>query len=131
MASIADRSRSHYARLCETAYESIVPEWADDEGKPAVLYAKPLTVGQKDRLSRKVKAAGGSELKGAVYFLLEYAYDRSTGDKAFKPTDMDALMYHADSEVIVRVCNELVGIKEEKPAGEETDPDDIEDLEKN
>lgn len=112
MNAALDRAKAHYVRLGRKRIE--VPEWGEP-GAPYVVYATPMTVGQRDRIQEK-----GNQDRAEMFVdvLLEKAQTEE-GKPAFTPDDRHDLTHEVDSRVVSRMALEIL-------AG----PSD-EDLEKN
>jgi hypothetical protein len=88
-----------------------VPEWGE-EGKPLVIYWKPITLQEKQRL-----ATVGME-QGMVVRLVEALIIKALdaeGNKLFDLADKATLLRRADPEVVARIVTQMMaspGVKE-------------------
>jgi esterase/lipase superfamily enzyme len=110
--SVLDRAKAHYAGLGRK--EIKVPEWGP-EGQPFVVYATPLTVGQRD----KIRESGNVDTAAMFVDVLIQKAQTKDGEAAFTPADRHDLTHNVDSRIVSRIALEIM-------AG----PSD-EDLEKN
>jgi len=110
--SVLDKAKGHYRELGRKCIK--VPEWGEP-GSPFLVYASPMTVGQRDRVNDAGNTGTASML---VDVLLEKAEDKQ-GVKLFTPDDRHGLTHEVDSSVVSRIALSIL-------AG----PSD-EDLEKN
>lgn len=99
-----DRARNHFAN--RQAKEIIVPQWADDDGKPTVIFFPPMTVKQRQYLIEFEKKHG-SGLKLLVETLVRHARDEN-GDHLFSLEDKPLLMNGVDPDVIQRIGVEML-----------------------
>lgn len=101
MSSALSRAKAHYERLGRKRIE--VPEWGE-EGEPYVVFATPMTVGQRDRIQEK-----GNQDKAAMFVdvLMEKAQTED-GKPAFTPDDRHDLTYKVDSRIVSRMALEIL-----------------------
>lgn len=81
-----------------------VPEWKiDDQGKPLVVYWKPLTLAEREKLF------AGGELKLTSYadVLVAKALDQE-GNKMFTLEDAPKLRNHVESGIIQRIALQIL-----------------------
>lgn len=101
MPSIIDRVTAHYEKEPEKIE---VPEWPDENGTPTVIYAKPLTLSER----QKLKKISDDDIELAAALLIMKAKD-SKGEPLFTLDDKQKLMRNADSKVIVRISSRILG----------------------
>lgn len=94
-----DRARAHFQ--AREVKEIIVPQWADDDGQPTIVYYSPMTVKQRQFLIDFEKR-NGSGLKLLVETLVRHARDVN-GDPLFTVEDKPLLMNGVDPDVIQRI----------------------------
>jgi hypothetical protein len=92
----------HYKSL--KIKQIIVPEWGDETTGPLVIYAKPLTVGIRDRI---YKEAVKSNAMLHVEALIALAM-KSDGSPIFTVADRPILIRSADPYVVERIGAELL-----------------------
>ena len=80
-----------------------VPEWGE-ETAPLRIYAKPLTMAEKNILAR---SSLGNDLGILVDVIVMKAEDED-GEKLFSKTDKPHFMRHVDADVISRVAGEIL-----------------------
>lgn len=101
MAAI-DNLRAHFSRQQVRVIE--VPEWAGDDGRPLLIYAKPLTLADKQKLRHL--ALNGGELEVLAQTLIMKAEDEC-GGRLFTVADKHALMHSVDPDVLARVASHI------------------------
>ena len=84
--------------------EIVVPEWIDQEGNPLKIYAMPMTLEENQKLYN----LNNNKIEGLVDALILKAID-GQGNKMFTLKDKQALMTHADPNVLSRVVTEIFG----------------------
>ena len=110
---LIERIKAHYDGLGRKRIE--VPEWGDEHG-PLVIYARPMTLREKNRIFGR--AEKGASLEALADLVILKAEDEE-GRKLFRPEDRLALITHAEADVIARVAAEISAV------------DSVEDHEKN
>lgn len=108
MAAI-EQAKAHFSRLMVRTIE--VPEWAGDDGAPMVIYAKPLTLTEKQKL--RYFAQNGGDLDVLAHTLIMKA-ENSQGEKLFTVEHKHALMNATDPDVLSRVVMQIT-----RPRGED------------
>lgn len=101
--SIIGRIKAQFSSLPTRTIE--VPEWGDEDGKPLIIYASPLTLSDKQRLHDIAEKEGYVARLASV--LVMKACD-AEGKKLFTIADKRDFMHSADSEVIARVVTEIM-----------------------
>jgi hypothetical protein len=81
-----------------------VPEWGT-EGKPLVIYSKPLTLYESKKLYRM---SNDNDLEVMVYAIITKALD-ADGEKIFSLADKENLMNRADVTVVANVAGKILG----------------------
>ena len=81
-----------------------VEEWGDESG-PLVVYAKPLTLNESQKLYRLSK---NNELELLAYALIHKALDEN-GDKMFTMDDKHKLLNSVDVGVMTKVGSWIMG----------------------
>lgn len=94
-----DRAKNHFTTL--TVKKIPVPQWADDNGQPLIIYTKPLTVKDRENLSKLEKTVGAG-LELIVYGIIRHALDEK-GDPLFTLEDKPDLMHRADPSVVLSI----------------------------
>jgi hypothetical protein len=99
-----DRARAHYSRLVAEPKIIRVPEW-DVDGDEFTIYATPLTLNERAKISRFAK----NPQEMAAELLILKAKD-ATGAPLFLKEEKFDLMREVASDVIARITTEIVGI---------------------
>jgi hypothetical protein len=110
MSKLIDKAKEHFEQKDIKVIE--VPEWGE-EGKPAKIYAKPLTLAETSKLYKMSK---DDNLTMMAYVLIYKALDEE-GNKHFTLDDKMSLLHNTDQEVLVRVASEIIdspSIEEQK-----------------
>lgn len=113
MSKVISRAIAHFKALSVKSFE--VPEWADDQGKPLVIYVEPFTLKDKTRL--QVAAKTGSEVDAIVELIVLKCKD-SQGENMFTIEDKPLLRNQVDANVLERISQEIMRV-------------DVEDIRKN
>ena len=87
--SVLDRAKAHFEDIGIQSIE--VPEWKDDDGKPAIIYWNPINLFEKNKLFKK-------------------SDNMNDGKKIFKLDDKMDLMTKVDSDVLSRVATAMVRV---------------------
>lgn len=99
--SILDRAKAHFDSQNVKKIE--VPEWADDNGNPTILYSHPVSMNDRKALST---AAAGDEYEFLVRLVI-LKCELEDGSKAFDLSDKPMLMKKVDPNVIQRIANKI------------------------
>lgn len=99
--SILDRAKAHFDSQGIKKIE--VPEWADEDGNPTILYSKPVSM--SDRKSLRA-AADGDEAEFLVRLII-LKCELEDGTKAFDLSDKPMLMSKVDPNIISRIANKI------------------------
>ena len=102
--SILDRAKAHFDEHGIKRIE--VPEWLDENGKPTVLYSKPVTM--NDRKAMR-SAANGDETEFMVRLVI-LKCELDDGTKAFDLSDKPTLMKQVDPNIIQRIANKIAEV---------------------
>ena len=97
-----DRAKNHFESKEIKVIE--VPEWADDNGQPLKIFAKPLTLAETSKLYKMSKE---DDLAMMAYVLIYKALD-DNGDKMFELSDKMSLLHNVDREVLVRIATDIM-----------------------
>jgi len=100
--SAIERGEAHFSRQQVRVIE--VPEWAGEDGQPLLIYAKPLTLTEKQKL--RYYTQNGSELEVLAYTLIMKAED-AQGNKLYTVAAKHSLMNKQDPEVIGRIAAQI------------------------
>ena len=106
--------KAHFALYKRRRVE--VPQWAQEDGTPLVLYSDPMTLADKQKVRGYLEEHG--DVIGLVHLLILKARTED-GKPVFTLDDKHALVHKADPDVIARIAREI------------TRPPRIEELEKN
>jgi hypothetical protein len=107
-----DRATAHFSK--QTPKEIDVPQWADESGAPLKIFVNPLTVKDRDALS-KIEDRIGPGLELLVQGLIIHARDEQ-GEKLFTLADKPALMNRVDPSIVLSIGAAMF---------EELNPDEI------
>ena len=103
--SILDRAKTHFENI---GIQSIdVPEWSDDDGKPAIIYWNPINLYEKNKLFKKSDNMNDVSILADIVVMK--ALDKD-GKKIFKLEDKMELMTKVDSDVLSRVATAMVKV---------------------
>jgi hypothetical protein len=105
MTKAIQRAVAHFKSLSVKTFE--VSEWADDEGKPLVIYVEPFTLKDKTRL--QVAARTGSEIDALVELIVLKCLD-SKGEHLFTIEDKPLLRMNVDANVLERISQEIMRV---------------------
>jgi len=100
--SAIDRAVAHFN--AQDVKSLSVEEWGDESG-PLVIYAKPLTLNESQKLYRLSK---NNELELLAYALIHKALDQN-GDKMFTMDDKYKLLNSVDVGVMTKVGSWIMG----------------------
>lgn len=100
--SVLDKLKSHYQALGVQSIE--VPEAADEDGKPLVIYWSPLTLAEKKKLTDKATSITDVGLLADVVILK--AMDKD-GKKLFSLEDKLDIMHKVSSDVIQTIATSI------------------------
>ncbi len=101
--SAIERAVSHWADKLTRVRTIEVPEWADEQGNPLVIYVWPANMAQRNKIA---KLATEGSLEALIESLVLRARDQDQRP-LFAPKDREALMTKADPDVIVRICMDI------------------------
>jgi len=107
--SVLARAKNHFEN--QPIREIVVPEWADDEGNPFVMYVKPWTIQDQGKLQFAIKS--GNEADAVVEVLVIKCLD-ANGDKVFQIGDKVDLRQNVDANVLARIASEITGTDTEE-----------------
>lgn len=107
-----DRAKSHFSTLATKTIE--VPQWADETGQPLTIYVQPLTVKDREHLT-KIEKSVGAGLELIVHGIIRHARD-AKGELLFTLEDKPDLMNRVDPAVVLSIGNYMFN---------ELDPEEI------
>ena len=99
--SVLDRAKAHFEAQEVKRIE--VPEWADESGKPTVMYSQPFTLADRKKLA---KFAQEDDLEFIVRLMIMKC-ETEDGEKVFDLSDKPVLMNKVDPNVIARIATEI------------------------
>lgn len=102
---ILDRARLHFAG--DEPRRIDVPEWGEAPDQPLVLFAKPVTMADKQLLHNRYKSGGLQEMYAHALVLKARNAD---GTPAFDLGDKRELMHHADPSVVERIAQQILAV---------------------
>ena len=103
--SLIDRAKSHFEALGIQSIE--IEEWPDEDGKPSVIYWKPITLAEKKKLF-----SGSSNLNDVGILadvVILKALDKD-GNKLISSTDKMDIMHKVDSDVLAKISTAMVQV---------------------
>lgn len=102
MTSAIERAKAHFSGLVGKRFVA-VPEWPEADGKPFLLFHKPVTVSDRSA----VMAAGGSGAESDVDLIIRLATDEQ-GAPLFGKEDKKELMVSVDGAIVSRIATEML-----------------------
>ena len=99
MAKVIDLAKAHFSAKARIRVE--VPEWAEEEGKPFVVCASPLTLADRAKIERYRNAEGNN---AAMAYTVIFKAENEAGEKIFTLEDKRALMTKVDPNVLARLA---------------------------
>jgi len=105
--AILDRARAHFEGKGRKRIEIV--EWPDDAGAPTVMWAKPMTLYEKNRI---YKGAKKDDLAILVDAIILKAEDEA-GEKLFTLDHKQPLLRAVDADIIARVGSEIIGSEDD------------------
>lgn len=118
-----DRAKAHFSTL--TPKKIPVPQWADESGAPLMIFVNPLTVKDRDKLS-KIEERVGPGLELLVQGMIIHARDEA-GDHLFTLADKPDLMNRVDPGIVLSIGAAMfreLDPEEIKKKFDPTDPSD-------
>lgn len=103
--SAIDRAKKHFSDLGAMRME--VPEWSDDQGRPLVVTASPLTLADKDHLAKVGETYGSQSYETMAHILILHARDVN-GRPMFTLEHKQDLMRRVDPDVLSRIAVAIV-----------------------
>lgn len=110
--AIMSRVKAHFNEK-NVMREIEVPEWADDEGNPTLIYHTPMTLHQRQYVDQQSK----NNFERLVMVVITKSLDKD-GKKLFSLADKHGLMRAADSDVVSNIATQIVGGDEEVDVAE-------------
>ena len=109
---VLERAKAHYEGQGRKSIE--VEEWADDDGKPTIIYSKPMTLREKSKIYKGARKDDLAILVDAIILKAE----NKEGEKLFGLEHKQALLRSVDADVVARIGADIIG--------SETDMDELE-----
>jgi hypothetical protein len=103
--SILDRAKAHFDAQEVKRIE--VPEWADENGNPTIIFSEPFTLADRKTLA---KFAKDDDMEFVVRLVIMKAMTED-GNKVFDLSDKPVLMNKVDPVVITRIANEIASVE--------------------
>ena len=97
---LIERAKSHFESLGVQSIE--VEEWADEAGKPSIIYWNPITLAEKNKLSNNL-----NDVSILADIVIMKAIDQD-GKKLFTIEDKISIMNKVDSDVLSKVATAMV-----------------------
>lgn len=104
-----DLAKAHFKSKAIKKIE--VQEWADENGKPLIIYVEPFTLKDQGRLQQATRSSSESE---ALAELLVLKSLDSEGNKLFTIEDKPSLRGGVDANIIARIASEIMMIDMER-----------------
>lgn len=99
--NVLDRAKAHFEAQEVKRIE--VPEWADEGGKPTVMYSQPFTLADRKKLA---KFAQEDDLEFIVRLVIMKC-ENDDGEKVFDLSDKPVLMNKVDPNIIARIASAI------------------------
>lgn len=109
--SVLEQAKAHFTAFGVQSLE--VPEWGE-EGKPLVIYWKPITLDERQRLHNAGETVG--YVARLADCLVMKALD-AEGKKLFTIEDKRSLRHDVDPDVLARVVTRMMASPEAKELG--------------
>ena len=100
---LIERAKSHFESLGVQSIE--VEEWADEDGKPSIIYWNPITLAEKNKLFKASNNLNDVSILADVVIMK--AIDKD-GKKLFSIEDKILIMNKVDSDVLSKVATAMV-----------------------
>ncbi len=105
--SAIDQAKKHFS--AKEIKELAVPEWGDENG-PLIIYSDPVTLAEKNRVSKR---ADRDKFEALAFAIILKAKD-SSGEKLFTIKDKHDLIHKVDPDVLTRVAAEVMEVDDEE-----------------
>lgn len=114
MSDLLVLARAHYGRLRGQTIE--IPEWAGEDGAPAVIHFSPLTLRQRQKLNARAGADNPARVMSLAVIL--FALD-AEGAPVFEDnaSTLAALESDVSPAVIARIAGAMLGTSGEEDLG--------------
>jgi len=99
--SILERATKHFE--LQEVKQIEVPEWPDEKGNPTILYAEPLSLGDRKTLSKYAKE---DDTEFLIRLIIMKART-SDGKAVFDLSDKPMLLTKVDPNVLNRIANDI------------------------
>lgn len=116
--AILDRAKRHLKG--EPTKIITVPEWPDDDGEPTKIYARPLTLNERNRI---FAAAKQGDLAMFAEAIILKATDEN-GQRLFSPAHKHTMMREIDANVLETIGQKIMGDKPTEVDSTEADDGD-------
>jgi hypothetical protein len=103
--SVINIAKNHFEDLGIQSLE--IPEWKDDNGKPTIIYWKPINLYEKNIVFKKSENL--SDVGVLADLVILKALDKDN-NKIFSGEDRLPLMYKVDSDIISRLANAMLKV---------------------
>lgn len=115
-----ERATDHFSK--QTPKKIPVPQWADNNGAPLDIFVEPLTVKDRDQLS-KIEDRVGPGLELIVQGIIIHARDEA-GERLFTIADKPDLMNRVDPSVVLSIGAEMFRELDPETIKKKSDPTD-------
>lgn len=99
--SILDRAKAHFDQ--QEIIEIKVPEWADENGEPTVIFSKPFTLAERKTL---YKFAKEDDLEFMVRLVIMKSLD-ADGNRIFDLSEKPTFLNAVDPNVVIAIANKM------------------------
>lgn len=99
------RAKAHFASQAAISFK--VPQWADDQGRPLVVTARPLNLMDKDHLAAVGRDVGAESFELMAHIVILHARDEQ-GRPLFTMADKPDLMARVDPDVLTDIAARIV-----------------------
>jgi len=93
-----------------------VPEWPGEDGKPTIIYFRPLSTEQVTRYHGKKSKEANARV------VCDHARDVD-GNKLFAPGDYLALAKRGHYKTVIKIAQAILGVSDDEPETEEGEGD--------
>jgi len=118
--SFKDAARKQWSERRELCGPALVPEWPDDDGQPAAIYAYPLTAAQRAQMRVLFSESRlGDDTRDAELLIL-MARD-ADGQPIWKKAERRDIARHYDPQIVDRLIgeiNDLIGESADSAGGD-------------
>lgn len=124
MNAVISKAKEHFTLQATQSVD--VPEWGVN-GRPLIVYFKPLSIGQRRKIWRNEAGEPVDGTLAVVRAVMFQALD-ANGKRLFSDMDEHALTYEVDSEVVSSLGGRILGFVKGTVATHEMKVDDAKNV---